>query len=75
MPNAKISLISLSANKTFLASYLLNDFSNGTLKLLKGEELEHSKIGSVNLTFPTSVTLLLLSNIIKKVAILITYFN
>jgi hypothetical protein len=35
MPNAKISSISLSAN------YLLDDFSDGTMELLKGEQLEH----------------------------------
>jgi hypothetical protein len=40
-PNVKISLISFNANKTFLASYLLDDSSNGTMELFKGEQLEH----------------------------------
>jgi hypothetical protein len=37
MPNAKISLISLNANKTFLMNYLLDDSSDGTMELLKGK--------------------------------------
>jgi hypothetical protein len=37
MPNAKISLISLNANKTLLMSYLLDYFSDGTMELLKGK--------------------------------------
>jgi hypothetical protein len=37
MPNAKVFLISLSASKTFLASYLFDDFRDGILELLKGE--------------------------------------
>jgi hypothetical protein len=37
MLDATISLISLSASKTFLASYLLNDFSDGTMELFEGE--------------------------------------
>jgi hypothetical protein len=41
MPNAKISMISFSASKTLLANYLFNDSSNGTVELLKGEQLEH----------------------------------
>jgi hypothetical protein len=39
--DAKISLISLNANKTFFASYLFNDSIHGTMELLKGEQLEH----------------------------------
>jgi len=39
-PNVKISSISLSANKTFLASYLFDDFRDGIMELLKGEQLE-----------------------------------
>jgi hypothetical protein len=35
--DAKISLIFFSASKTFFVSYLLNDSSNGTMELLKGE--------------------------------------
>jgi hypothetical protein len=41
MLDAKISLISLSANKTFLASYLLDDYNDGIMELLKDEQLEH----------------------------------
>jgi hypothetical protein len=40
MPNAKISLISLSANKSSLVSYLLEDYRDGTVELFKGEQLE-----------------------------------
>jgi hypothetical protein len=36
-PNAKIFSISLSASKTFLVSYLLDDSSDGIMELLKGE--------------------------------------
>jgi len=36
-PNAKISLISLSATNTFLASYLLDDSNDGTMEFFKGE--------------------------------------
>ncbi len=41
MPHANISSISPSVSKTFLASYLLVDSSDGTMELLKGEQLEH----------------------------------
>jgi hypothetical protein len=41
MLDAKISLISLSASKTFLASYLLDDYNDGIMELFKGEHLEH----------------------------------
>jgi len=37
MRDAKIFSISFNANKTFLANYLLNDSSNGTMELFKGE--------------------------------------
>jgi hypothetical protein len=37
-------VISFNANKTFLASYLLDDYSDGTMELLKGEQLEHIKV-------------------------------
>jgi hypothetical protein len=36
-PNAKIFVISLNANKTFLARHLLDDCSNGTMELFNGE--------------------------------------
>jgi hypothetical protein len=39
--NAKIFMIPLGVSKTFLASYLLHDFIDGTMELLKGEQLEH----------------------------------
>ncbi len=35
--DVKIFLISLSASKTFLVSYLLDDSTDGTMELLKGE--------------------------------------
>ncbi len=37
MLNAKISLISLNAGKTFLASYLFDDSNDGIVELFKGE--------------------------------------
>jgi hypothetical protein len=36
-PNANIFSISLNVNKTFLASYLLDDSKDGTMHLFKGE--------------------------------------
>jgi hypothetical protein len=39
-PDVKIFVISLSANKTFLARHLFNDNSDGKMELLKGEQLE-----------------------------------
>jgi hypothetical protein len=41
MLDAKISSISFSASKTFLVNYLLDDSSDGTMELLKGEQLKH----------------------------------
>ncbi len=41
MFDAKIFSISFSASKTLLANYLFDDFGNGTMELLKGEQLEH----------------------------------
>jgi hypothetical protein len=41
MLDVNISLISFSANKTFLVSYLLDDYNDGTMEFLKGEQLEH----------------------------------
>jgi hypothetical protein len=35
--NAKMSMISLSASKTFLVKHLLNDCSDGKMELFKGE--------------------------------------
>jgi hypothetical protein len=37
MPNAKVFATSLSVNKTFLASYLFDDSSDGIVELFKGE--------------------------------------
>jgi hypothetical protein len=37
MPNAKMSMISLSASKTFLVRHLFNDCNDGKVELLKGE--------------------------------------
>jgi hypothetical protein len=45
-------LISFNASKTFLASYLLDDSSDGTMELLKGEQLEHIKDKLCELSFP-----------------------
>ncbi len=40
-PNAKTFVISFNVSKTFLMNYLFNDSSNGTVELLKGEQLKH----------------------------------
>ncbi len=40
-PNANIFAISLNASKTFLVNYLLNDYNDGIVELLKGEQLKH----------------------------------
>jgi hypothetical protein len=37
MPDVKMSTISLSASKTFLAKHLLDDCSNAKVELFKGE--------------------------------------
>jgi hypothetical protein len=47
-PNAKISTITLSANKTFLANHLLEDNGDDTVELIDGEQLEKSKTSSIN---------------------------
>jgi hypothetical protein len=39
--DVKIFSISLSANKTFLVNYLLDDSSNGTMEFIEGEQMEH----------------------------------
>jgi hypothetical protein len=36
-PNKKFFVISLSANKTFSAKHLLNDYNDGKMELFKGE--------------------------------------
>ncbi len=41
MLDAKIFVISFNVNKTFLVTYLLDDSTNGTIELLKGEQLKH----------------------------------
>jgi hypothetical protein len=64
MLNAKISSSSLSASKTFLVSYLFDDFNDGIVELFKGKYWNTSRTSSVKLTLPTFITLLLLSNII-----------
>ncbi len=38
--NVNMFVIFLSADKTFLARHLLNDYNNGKVELLKGEQLE-----------------------------------
>jgi hypothetical protein len=40
-PNVKVFVISFSVSKTFLASYLLKDFSDGIVELFKGGQLKH----------------------------------
>jgi hypothetical protein len=37
MLDAKMSMISLSANKTFFTKHLFDDYNNGKMELLKGE--------------------------------------
>jgi hypothetical protein len=39
-PNAKIFAISLGANKTFLATHLLDDIGGGIVELLNNEQLK-----------------------------------
>jgi len=40
MPNANVSTILLSANKTFLATHMFDESGNGPMELLKGEYLK-----------------------------------
>jgi hypothetical protein len=60
MPNAKMSMISLSASKTFLAMHLLNDCSDGKVELSKVSNWSISRTSFVNSTLPTFMTSLLL---------------
>ncbi len=39
--DAKIFIISLCANKTFLIKHLLDDYNNGIVEVFNGEYLEH----------------------------------
>jgi hypothetical protein len=39
-PDTKLFVMSLSANKTFLAKHLLDDSGDGMLELLHNEQLE-----------------------------------
>ncbi len=50
--DANISLISLSASKTFLASYLLDDSRNGIVEFLKDEQLKHIQDKFCELNLP-----------------------
>jgi len=50
--DTKIFSISLNVSKTFLASYLFDDYSNGIMELLKGEQLEHIQDKFCELSFP-----------------------
>ncbi len=52
MLDAKTSSISLSANKTFLTNYLLDDSSDGTVEFLKSEQLEHIQDKFCEFNFP-----------------------
>jgi hypothetical protein len=52
MFDAKILAISLSANKTFLATHLFNDNGNGPMELVKGEQLKHIQDKFFELTLP-----------------------
>ncbi len=40
-PIAKTFAIPFNASKTFLARHMFDDCNNGTMELLKGEQLEH----------------------------------
>jgi hypothetical protein len=51
-PNAKISMTSISANKTFLATHLLDESGNGHVELLKGEQLEKIQVKFFKLSLP-----------------------
>ncbi len=44
--------ISRSANKTFLARHLLDDYSDGKMEFLKGEQLEQIQDKFYELNFP-----------------------
>ncbi len=50
--NAKISVIFLSANKTFLAKHLLDDSGNGMVELLHSEQLEQIQDNFSELSLP-----------------------
>ncbi len=39
-PNAKMSVISLSASKTFFVKHMFDDYSDGEVEFFKGEQLE-----------------------------------
>ncbi len=52
MFNAKISMISLGASKTFLATHLLNDSSDGIVELLNNEQLEQIQNKFLELSSP-----------------------
>jgi hypothetical protein len=73
--DAKISLISLNASKTFFASYLFNDSSHGTMELLKGEQLEHIQDRFYELNSPSVHNLVVSFKCHQEVVILIAYFN
>jgi hypothetical protein len=51
-PNAKISIISFSANKTFWAAHLLDDTSDGIMELLNNEKLEQIQDKFLDLSLP-----------------------
>ncbi len=65
-PNAKIFSISLSASKTFLASYLLDDSSDGIVELFKGEQLEHIQDNFCEFTSPNIYNLFFFQVSFKK---------
>jgi hypothetical protein len=52
MPNVKMFVISLSANKTFLVKHLLDDCSDGEMELFTGEQLEQIQDKFYKLNFP-----------------------
>jgi len=61
--DAKTSMISFNASKTFLVSYLFHDSSNGTMEHFKGEQLEHIQDKFYELNSPNVHNLVLLLRI------------
>ncbi len=74
MLDANISSISFSASKTFLGNYLFDDYKDGTMEFLKGEQLEQIHEKFYELSSPNIRNLITFFKR-QEVAILITYLN
>ncbi len=73
--DAKIFVISMSVNKTFLARHLLDDSGDDRVELLDYEKLEQSEDLFFKLSLREFITSLFLSSIVQGVPILITTLN